>query len=76
MRVAYGSLSQPAFRQNALLKLLKHGLSCACCLASGCLLPLTLGVPSHLFFIISDLARARPRPPGRTAGPKLPTFAT
>ena len=35
VRVAYGSLSKPAFRQNALLKLLKHGLSCACCIAAG-----------------------------------------
>jgi len=55
MRVAYGTLSKHAFRQNALLKLLKHGLSCACCIAAGCLLPMTLGVQSHLFFIISDL---------------------
>ena len=123
MRVAYGTLSKHAFRQNALLKLLKHGLSCACCIAAGapqglrgaalalalrprpppspspspppspspspppslppsacrpppaapatrraladeahcvvagCLLPMTLGVQSHLFFIISDLVR-------------------
>jgi hypothetical protein len=35
MRVAYGTLSKHAFRQNALLKLLKHGLSCACCIAAG-----------------------------------------
>ena len=127
MRVAYGTLSKHAFRQNALLKLLKHGLSCACCIAAGapqglrgvdpapapttttppalataiapapalatatasrlppparcvaagCLLPVTLGVQSHLFFIISDLVRRPlhaacaippsspyPRPPG------------
>ena len=35
MRVAYGTLSKHAFRQNAMLKLLKHGLSCACCIAAG-----------------------------------------
>jgi len=55
MRVCYGTLTQHAFRQNAMLKLLKHGLSCACCIGAGCLLPMTLGVQSHLFFIISDL---------------------
>ena len=35
LRVSYGTLSLHSFRQNALLKLLKHGLSCACCIAAG-----------------------------------------
>lgn len=55
MRVAYGTLSEDAFKQNAALKLVKHSASCACCLATGGLLPLTLGVPSHLLFIVADL---------------------